>query len=98
MGIAFYLYMWMVFIPHEKHTYGLPRPVRGWLYLLYVDGVHTSQETPTGPHACYGDGLTFVYVDGVRTSQETHTTASTASYVTVLIFTLRGDEFATISP
>jgi hypothetical protein len=36
---------------------------------LYIDDVHTSQETPM---SCYGDSFAFLYVEDVRTSHEKH--------------------------
>jgi hypothetical protein len=49
--------------------------------VLYVDDVHTSQETCLwASTAFYGDSFDFLYVDDVRTSQETHLWTSTACY------------------
>jgi hypothetical protein len=67
--------MHMKFVPHRKHTYGHPQPVRGIdLLFLYADEVRTSQETRLwASTACYRDRFTFLYVDDVRTSQKTPT-------------------------
>jgi hypothetical protein len=55
--------------------YGL---LRGYLILLYVDVVHTSQETHLWTStACYGGIFNLLYIDYVRTSQETHIWIST---------------------
>jgi hypothetical protein len=48
---------------------------------LYVDDVHTLQETLARPSTdCYGNRFSLFYVDDVHTSQETHARPSTACY------------------
>jgi hypothetical protein len=57
MGTALNLYMYMMFVPHRKHTYRFPGSVTEIALLsLYVANVHISQDAD---------------VDDVRTSQET---------------------------
>jgi hypothetical protein len=63
----------MVFIPHRKHIYRLPRLVTGTILpCLYVDDDRTSLETHVFT-ACNGDRFTLLYVDDALTSQETYT-------------------------
>jgi hypothetical protein len=46
--------------------------------ILYVDNIHTSQETHLcASTACYRDSFTFLYLYYLRTSRETHLCAST---------------------
>jgi hypothetical protein len=53
---------------------GLHGLLRGQLYFLYVNDVHTSQEASLWTSTpCCGDSFTFLYVDDVRTSQEAWT-------------------------
>jgi hypothetical protein len=57
--IALIFYMQMMFVSHRKHTHWQSRPVRGYLHLLYVDDVRTSQEIHVlASTACYGDCFT----------------------------------------
>jgi hypothetical protein len=47
--------MYMMFVPHKKHTYGPPRPIMGILLLfLYVDDVRASQEAYGPPQLVAG--------------------------------------------
>jgi hypothetical protein len=56
---------------------------------VYVDDVHTSQETHLwASTCCYGNSFAFLYVD-VRTTQETQLWASTGCY---------GDKFTSTLP
>jgi hypothetical protein len=52
----------MMFVPHRKHTYGLPRSVTGIVLLsAYVNNVHTSQEAHMSVStACYVERFTFL--------------------------------------
>jgi hypothetical protein len=62
--------------------YRTPQPAT---ILLYVDDVHTSQETYLwASTACYGDDFTLSYVDDFHTSQGTQ--ASTVRYGRALLF------------
>jgi hypothetical protein len=54
-------------IPDVSQPRRTAEPVMG-ITFLYVDDVHTSQETRLwSSTACYGNSLTFLYVDDVRT-------------------------------
>jgi hypothetical protein len=50
-----------------KHTFGPPQAVTGRdSNFLYVDDVHTSQETHLwASTGCYGERFLFLYVDDV---------------------------------
>jgi hypothetical protein len=47
----------MIFVPHRKHTYDLPRPVT----FLYVDDFRIAQETRMGLHGLLWGELCFFY-------------------------------------
>jgi hypothetical protein len=60
---------------------GLHGLLRGSSTYLYVDDVHSSQETHLRASAAsYEDSFTSLYVNNIRTSQVTHLWASTACY------------------
>jgi hypothetical protein len=57
---ALHFYMYTMFLPHRKHSYGSPLPVAG-IALFYVDYVRTSQKKHLwASTVCYGDTLTFI--------------------------------------
>jgi hypothetical protein len=46
-GDSFTFYMQIMFVPHRKHIYEPPRPLKGIaLLFIYIDDVPTSHETP----------------------------------------------------
>jgi hypothetical protein len=57
----------MMFVPDRKDTYGSPQPVNGdSVTVLYVDDIHTPQETLLWTSAaCYKVSFTVLYVDDV---------------------------------
>jgi hypothetical protein len=64
-------YMYMMFVPHGKHSYGPPRSMTAISLRLYVHEVRTTGETRLwGSTVCYCDSFTLLYVDDVRTSQK----------------------------
>jgi hypothetical protein len=68
--------MWIMFIPHRKHTYGPPRTVNG-ISLLFICGLcsYLSGNTAMGFHGLlWGMALLYLYVDDVCTSQEAYRT------------------------
>jgi hypothetical protein len=67
---------------------GLHGLLKGYLIYLYVDDIHTSQETHIqASTAYYGDSFIFLYVNDVPTSQETRLWAFTACYEDSFTFT-----------
>jgi hypothetical protein len=59
-GIALLFLVQMMFVPHMKLRMGHHGLLRGFLYFVYADNVHTSQETPLwASTACYGDRFIF---------------------------------------
>jgi hypothetical protein len=76
-----------------SQSYGHPQPITGIaLLFLYVDDVHSSQETHLwASTACYGDSFTSLYVYDVHSSQETHLWSSTACYGDTFTFSYVDD-------
>jgi hypothetical protein len=61
------------------NSVGLHGLLLGKLYVLYLDDIHTAQETHLwASTALYWGSFTSLYVDDVRTSQETNLFTSTA--------------------
>jgi hypothetical protein len=72
-----------MFVPHKKHTFLPPRPIRGWRYFLYM----LSMFVPHRKHlwaftSCFVlHSFTFLYGYDARTLQETHLWPSTVCYM-----------------
>jgi hypothetical protein len=78
-----------MFVPHMKHIRASAACYWNSFTFLYVNNIHTSQETHMWAFTvCYGDSFTFC-MDIVRTSHEVHLWASTVCYgnsFTILVY------------
>jgi hypothetical protein len=71
MGMALLSYMYLMFVPHRKHTYNPPRTVTGTaLHFICTWCSYLTVNSPRDLHGVLRGQLHFLYTD-VRTSQET---------------------------
>jgi hypothetical protein len=64
-----------------------------YLYFLYVDDIHTPQETHLwASMVCYGDIIILVYVDDVNNSQEMHGPLWPVTGIASFFYTYSGEQ------